>query len=145
MRRVQDLEMKLKDLEKQLDEANKEMTRTKLKLAGFARLELPCDVAENELTVDKGTVAGKEVLDYTIEVLLDAFADEDSLWDVSTQVVRALREKEGGNWICNIQPTEVEDGLNFHKCKYMRFNFQKNDLQYCIVVACVKQRFKCDL
>ena len=38
MRRVQDLETKLKDLENQLDEANKEMARTKLKLAGFARL-----------------------------------------------------------------------------------------------------------
>ena len=58
-----------------------------------------------------------------------------SLWDVATLVVQLLRVEEGGNWICDIRPEEVDSGLNFHKSKYIRMKFDREDIKYCVVVA----------
>ena len=96
---------------------------------------MPYFTSEFDLEEVKCTQDAEPIFDDVREILVHSFANEGNLWEVSTNVVKKLREKVGGNWICDIQPADIEEGLNFHKSKYMRLNFERNNLQYRIVIA----------
>ena len=67
--------------------------------------------------------------------LIDGFKTQPSLFYVSVYVTGQLRERGGGNWLCNINPAVVEDGLGYHDYKYLHLAFERNGVKYWISIA----------
>ena len=129
------------EMERQLAELKDENASKDYKLSHLKKFALPFTLSEDQLKIKKcSTLTGQMVI-LTKSIIIEAFEQNSCLWEVSTQVVKQLRETQGGNWICDIRPNDVEDGLNFHKNKYIRLSFEVNGLKYRVIIAQSKQTF----
>ena len=64
------------------------------------------------------------------QALVDGFTRGFSLRDVSRSVKNSMSQKNGGNWLCVIKPSEVEVGLSFHQCRVIQPSFVWDSQRY---------------
>ena len=44
-------------------------------------------------------------------------------------------QREGGSWLCDVSPADVEDGLGYHEYKYLHMSIERSGLKYWITIA----------
>ena len=53
-----------------------------------------------------------------------------------TDVIHQMKEREGGHWLCNIWPYDIEVGLALNDyVKFLGLDFKRNNLEYRVIIA----------
>ena len=99
------------------------------------QFELPYTMTINSFEEGQQVKFTVEDIAFAKTTLVDAFQTQPSLFYVSVYVTGQLREREGGNWLCNINPAPIEDGLGYHDYKYLHLAFTRNGMKYWISIA----------
>ena len=74
--------------------------------------------------------------EFVIQKLIEAFASVDSLYAICDKVIHAVKEREGGHWLCNIWPYDIEIGLALNDyVKFLGLDFSRDNIQYRIIIA----------
>lgn len=65
-----------------------------------------------------------------------AFNESESLYAICDYVIHQMKEKEGGHWLCNIWPRDIEVGLALNDyVKFLGIDFTRNNLEYRVIIA----------
>lgn len=68
-----------------------------------------------------------EDIRYAQDMLIDEFGKKQGLFYASVAVTDKMIEREGGSWICDVSPADVEDGLGYHEYKYLHMSFIREE------------------
>ena len=70
-----------------------------------------------------------------LDALVNALREETHLFKVSSNVTRQMRgENRQENWLCNIRPVQVEDGLALHAFSAVVLQFNRDGYEYFAVI-----------
>ena len=67
---------------------------------------------------------------------MEGFAGAESLYAICDTVIHAVKDREGGHWLCNIWPYDIEIGLALNDyVKFLGLDFEREKVQYRVIVA----------
>lgn len=99
---------------------------------------MPFHMTDEQLVVQSSYSFNEELTLHIRQCIRIAFLQKKSLFEVSSRVIRQMREKDGGQWLCYIQPLDIEIGLASqpsNRSKRIYFTFSRGNLEYQIKIA----------
>ena len=101
------------------------------------QFKFPCTLNTDDISIDDNykNKFSQQLIHQTKQALVDGFAKGVSLRDVSRSVKNMMYDKNGGNWLCVIKPSDVEVGLSFHQARVLQPSFTWNRMRYQVMIA----------
>ena len=75
------------------------------------------------------------IIELAKTTLVAGFKEKTRLFDIASQVAEKLEETEGGYWLCNIRPVEVENGLIKSEYRGFLLSFSKDSIEYQVQIC----------
>ena len=99
---------------------------------------LPFTLGYEQINLTSSSKADATIIDFVKRTLISGMNEKKVLKDVSRHITDTLDTKEGGFWLCNISPLEIENGLIKSDSKGMILTFKRSDLVYQVQVSQTK-------
>ena len=106
------------------------------KVERYEKCELPTELVRSNFDVALIENTAESVALFAGDMLIEGFAEKDSLYEICNFVTKKLATKMGGHWLCTIWPFDLEVGLGINDfSSYLALDFKSNGIDYRVIVA----------
>ena len=105
-------------------------------MARIEKFDLPFTLDRDALEVACDNEFSPELHGFAECTLIEGFRESESLYAICDFVIHKMKEREGGHWLCNIWPYDIEVGLALNDyVKFLGLDFKRNNLEYRVIIA----------
>ena len=105
-------------------------TQLEKKMQQLKKFSLPFIIENSAIKSTENFKISDQIVYQSKISLIAAFKQKTRLFDIASEVTEKLEEIEGGYWLCNIHPVEVENGLIKSEYRGFTLNFSKDSIDY---------------
>ena len=100
------------------------------KMQQFKMFDLPFTIDSANLKPSQTFKISDEIIYQAKLSLVQGFTSKRRLFDIASQVTEKLEETEGGYWLCNIRPIDIENGLIKSEYRGFTLSFSRDAIDY---------------